>query len=587
MKRSQLAAAILMATGSFSAVAATYNVTPLPLQDTSRNTFALSIDNSGKTMAATQLEFNPPIDVEQLENDTTFFDIYSESLESEDDVKQGVFSNADYTLIVNYLLQNAESPVGQKLASYRTYITDTTDAELVPGLDEKNGKFEDDFSWSVSANGRDSVAGDYIVGDSTGIFIEEAYENEDGDTINYTYAESAQQAFVQVGNESKRLPAIDDTLGGFASARAINTNLQVAGFSTVSFNESLDNAIEVCADDEQRDDIPESFCRYIIYRGTFILPEMSDYFASNAQSGTFNYIFASEVNATIWQLDVNGDVISSQAYPLLFTPEEDNTLYNYTYALDINSQGIAVGEGMTGEFIGITRPSDTSSFELTEVQRVATVFRDGETVELLPRDENLISQASGINDSNWVSGTLLRATNDIARPRMFAYNLDTTEAFYPDGFFASSGVHANAINNNNIIVGRAENEATSDAIRETSAFMFNIDTQEFLDLNDLTACDSPYTLLEAIDINDNNEIIANARVKATNRYVSGEEVVNDQGETSEVDSIISVKLSPISNGSVDECDIDDDDAPYERQGASTSIAALLMGFALVLFRRRK
>ena len=48
MKRTQLAAAVLLATGSVSAFAATYSVTPLPLQDTARNNFARSIDNSGK-----------------------------------------------------------------------------------------------------------------------------------------------------------------------------------------------------------------------------------------------------------------------------------------------------------------------------------------------------------------------------------------------------------------------------------------------------------------------------------------------------------------------------------------------------------
>lgn len=588
MKRTQLAAAILMATGSFSAVAATYSVTPLPLQDTSRNTFALSIDNSGKMMAATQLEYTPPIDIDQLENDTTFFDINGGLLENEDDVLAGIFSNADYTLIVNYLLSTASSPVGQKLATYRTYITDTNDQELVPGLDVKNGKFDNDYSWSVSANGRDSIAGDYIVGDSTGLVIVEPYENEDGDEINYTYPESTIQGFVQAGNESKRLPAVDDTLGGFSAARAINASLQIAGFSTVSFNESLTTAIETCEDDETLGDIPENYCKYLIYNSEFILPEISDFFVSNAATSAFDYIYASEVNATIWQIDVNGDVISTESYPLLFTPEEDNTIHFYTYALDINDNGIAVGEGMTGEFIGIARPSDSTSIEYTEAQRVATVFRNGETTELLPRDENLNSQASAINNNNWVTGTVLRATNDIARPRMFAYNIDTAEALYPQGFFSSSGVHANAINNNNIVVGRAETEATSDAVRETSAFMFNIETEEFLDLNDLTQCESPYTLLEAVDINDDNEIIANARIKSTNRYVTGEEVLNDAGETIPVDSIIAVKLSPITNGSVNDCSgTDDDEQPYERQGASTGFIGLLAGIALVLFRRRR
>ena len=102
-----------------------------------------------------------------------------------------------------------------------------------------------------------------------------------------------------------------------------------------------------------------------------------------------SFVLLSEVNATIWQIDVNGDVISTDTYPLLFEPDEDDTLHYFTYAYDINNQGIAVGEGLTGDRITITRPNSSGR---TESERVATVFRDGETIELLPREENIISQ---------------------------------------------------------------------------------------------------------------------------------------------------------------------------------------------------
>ena len=39
------------------------------------------------------------------------------------------------------------------------------------------------------------------------------------------------------------------------------------------------------------------------------------------------------------------------------------------------------------------------------------VFVDGEVNELLPRDENLTSQALDINNDNWVVGTVLRENN--------------------------------------------------------------------------------------------------------------------------------------------------------------------------------
>jgi len=585
MKRTQLAVAVLLATGSVSAVAETYTVTPLPLQDVGQNTFARSIDNTGKMLSMVQLEFNPPVDLDQLVDDTSFFTTYSGSLEDEDDALQGVFTDADYTLVVNFLLSNQGSSIGQKLASFRTYSTDTTDIDLVPGLDEITDQF-DDYTQSVEAGGRDSVSGNFIVGDSPGVVVLDEYENEDGDTINYTYSELPQQAFVQTTSGTKIIPAVDDTLGGFSSARAVNQNLQVAGFSTVSFLDTVDEAVETCEDDETRGDLPEGRCFYSIYGGDFNVPRISSYFVTNSTNYLPAFVLSSEVNATIWQLDVNGDVISTDTFPLLFTPEEDDTSHYFSYAYDINEQGIAVGEALTGDAVTITRPNSSG---LNESERVATVFRDGETEELLPREENLLSQAMAINDNNWVAGAVLRESSDIARSRLFAYNLDTTEQLYPDGFFATAGVQANAINNNNIIVGKSDFDATSDTVRETHAFMFNIETEEFLDLNDLTPCDSEYTLLEAIDINDNDEIIANARVRSTSKYVTGADVISSEGETIEVDAIIAVKLSP-TGGAIDDCSIDDDgeevDDNFERSGASTSFFGLLTLSLFAIFRRK-
>ena len=67
MKLTQLAAAMAMTTASASALAATYTVTPVPVRDISINNFAQSIDESGFTVTMTSAEFNPPIDLDFLE----------------------------------------------------------------------------------------------------------------------------------------------------------------------------------------------------------------------------------------------------------------------------------------------------------------------------------------------------------------------------------------------------------------------------------------------------------------------------------------------------------------------------------------
>ncbi len=562
MKRTQLAAAVLLTTGSVSAVAATYSVTPLPLNDEAKNVFATAIDNNGFMLATTRFEYNPPIDVDQLEDSG----LYGDSrfpLENEDDVRAGIFSDTDYTIIVNYLLTIRGSSVGQELAEFRSFITDTTDFTLVPGFDEVTEKF-DDYTHSVDTLARDSLAGDYIVGTSEGITKELVYTNEDGNDINYTFTDLDDQAFVQVNGSTKPLPPTNTLLGGKSHAYAINQNLQVAGYGSVSFPASVQASIDTCDDEETRGDRPLEVC----------------YFAVRSGSG-----FNSAVNLPhIWQLDANGDVISTETFPLLFEPEEDDDTGYYARAYDINNLGVAVGTALTGEAI-VINPPGTNSRPQARLGKVAVVYDDGATTELLSRDDNLQSEAVAVNDNGWVTGFVLRAPNSIARQRLFVHNLATGETAYPQGFFKSAGVDAKAINNNNIVVGSADVETSTDALREAHAFMYNIDTEEFTDLNDLIACDSPYTLVDAVDINDNNEIVVNARIKENDTYITGNEIINNDGETVERDKILALKLTPQANGTVDNCEADEE--PYERQGAAISPLWAMLVAGLAVFRRRR
>lgn len=563
MKRTQLAAAVLLASGSFSAAAATYSITPLPINDQAKYTFGQNIDNSGYILATTQLEYNPPISLELLE-ESNFFDRTDYPLENPDDVMEGVFSDADYTTIVNYLLSNRGSGRNQQLASYRSYVMDTVDASLVAGFDEVTEMF-DGYTHSVVSIARDSLAGDYIVGTSEGIFKTLEYTNSNDQVIVYTYSDMGQQAFVQVNGETTRLAPENTLLGGLSHAYAVNQNLQVAGYGSVEFFETVQEQIDNCIDDETRGDQPVEFClRRVKATRNFQFPIM---------------------NTHIWQLDASGEVISTQTFPLLFEPEEDDDTGYYTRAFDINAQGVAVGDATTGELVRVQRPGSVGSNN--EDETVAVTFFNGETTEFLPREENLRSNAVAINDNGWVTGGVLRAATSVARQRLFLFNLDTGEARYPQGFFNNAAVFAADINNNNIVVGRSEFEASADSTRETRGFMYDLETEEFTNLNTLISCDSPYTILNAVSINDDNEIIVNARVSENATYITGAEIVNDDGETSEVDNIISLKMTPIANGEVEECAVEgQEEEKYERKAAAMSSLWLgLLGLGIA-FRRR-
>ena len=585
MKLTQLAAAMAMTTASASALAATYTVTPVPVRDISINNFAQSIDESGFTVTMTSAEFNPPIDLDFLE-ESGFIDNNASTFESEDDVRQGIFSDVDYTTIVTGLLSHSTTArnafVYQHLTPYRSYITDTTDADLIPGLDAWSELF-DDYAHAVTTYARDSLNGDYVTGSTEGPYYELDYEDEDGNDTTYVLTDIKSTAFVSVNGETKLLASEDDTLNGLSQAFAINNNLQVVGNSMVDHIEGIDDAIEACEEEETRGDIPVEYC----YRSIRV----------DASSDTSTYGFrlpavgdrstpGVHIRATVWQLDANGNTITTDTYPLVFEPDADDESAYWSLAQDINDQGIAVGASSLDEIAYIRRPSGYSYERLN----VAVSYAEGETTEMLPRDENIMSEAVAINNDNWVTGYVLRAPNDTARNRVFVYNLDTGEALYPEGFFTNAGAEGKGINNNNIVVGSSEYDSTVDTNRETHGFMYDIEAKEMTDLNDLLPCDSVYTIVDAIDINDSNEIIANARYRTGERYVTGVEVIDDEGETPIDDTIIAVKLTPLENGEVETCDIPEDeidDVAYERKGAAISPWWLLLTGGLLAFRRRK
>ncbi|MBL52908.1 MAG: DUF3466 family protein [Aestuariibacter sp.] len=565
MKLKQLTSAVILATTGMSATAATYTLTPAPVQDLSFYNFSQSIDNTGAMVVMTQTEYNPPIDLDLLdftnENFTAIFD-------DPDAVEQGVFSNLDYQRMYSYLTeQRRNSAFIQVFANYRSYNADTVRADLLPGFDVIHESFND-YSRSAYTIARDSVGGDYFVGTANGAFFEVDYTTDDGDDLTYIVNDMPLQPFVQVNGESKVLtPSESEPLGGYGEAFAVNSQLQVAGYSSASFTDTYITSAENCEDDEVRGEVPIELCQY------------------NLIASENTLISSGYRRATIWDMDTQGEVVNTTTYGLVFEPDEDaNLLSYYSKAFDINDNGIAVGESSTGETVIYTLPG-SSAGRYSGI--VATAFIDGEVVELLPRDENLRSTAIAINNDDWVVGNVMRENNGVAREQMFIYNVESGEALYPDGFFATAAVNPRAINNNGIIVGEGEYESNVQTDRQVRAFMYDINVGEFIDLNTLLTCEqqAKYTLVTANDINDNNEIVANAVFKSPQVYITGEEVLDDSGDTNDITRIIAVKLTPTGAQDVEQCDSDEDDK-YERKAASLPLYGLIALAVFAVFRRR-
>ncbi len=560
MKFTRLASAVIMCTTSLPILAASYTVAELPTQNVSQNQYAASIDDTGLILTTAQNRFNPPIDLGLInfENDTII-----SNLTDIESARIGNFNTEDYTYLANRALTGARnsSLFTQQLSEFLAYKTDGTSFDYINGFDTETEALGG-FAFSMETTPRDSVAGTHIIGNTVGPFRTIDHTNIDGENVQFVVSDFDQRAFVQVGGNITPLLPIEVTLGGSSTTSRINNNYVVAGTGSFSGSVSLTQGIENCADAEVRGDQPIEACHRSIY--------------SVASGG--NIVRRTGLwlqRAHVWSLDVQGNVLGTTAYGTLLTGE-DQELLGTSQAIDINNADIAVG---------------VSSVQVDLEDRVvfstaASIFQNGEVTRILAGDEFLPNSAIGINDEGYIVGVQAQIINQAQRSRMFVYNMNNEEIEFPGGFFASSGTIPRSINNNNLVVGAADIEASSTATRRSAAFIFDIEANTFLNLNSLMTCEDQleFNLIEAIDINENGEIVATAITKRPGRNVRAEAVQDDSGADVIVDTWVTLKLSP--TGAAAQICTDDEDVGLERQGASTGLVLFAMLFGAAMFRRR-
>jgi len=551
MKLNRITALLMLSSVSMMANAASYRVVELPTQNLSNNQFASSIDNTGLILNIVRQPFNLPVDLSLINLDQF-------NLSDPEAAAQGNFNTNDLSIIISYLYDQTSvaNPLTQKLARNLSYSVLGNDVNYISGfdqIDENTGG----YTFSQEMFHGDSVNGSHIVGTMAGPHQQSQYITANDIEVTVVVNEFSQRGYVQVGNMVTELAPELQEYGSITNARAINNNLQVAGLSSVSYSDDLLTQLSSCRDDDIRGDEPVEACLYGLR------------FAQ--QRGTNLFRASMETRAVVWQLDNNGAVIDKTVYGLLFEPAQDNTRTLNSQASDINNSGVAVGSSsvQVGEFFS----------------EAAVVFNNGEVQRLIADDDLLPNIATNINDNNIVVGYRVVRINGVNRNKMFVVDRNSGNVDLIDGFFVSSATQPRAINNNNIIVGDAESEADN-TTRRRSGFMYNIETQEFTDLNTLLACDSPYTIIAGNDINDNNEIVADALVQREAKDVKGESVRDSDGNTILVDTVVSVKLEPTGLAPQDCSAGEGGPQNPERQGATWGIFASL-GLLLVALTRRK
>ncbi|WP_448565275.1 DUF3466 family protein [Thalassotalea ganghwensis] len=566
------------------AQAATYQVIDKGAASSLEYTYGKQENNMGQMVIEGTNFYNFPVQFQYLK-ETDYDAIVSladsnhenqfflENIEDESLLRAGNPTANDLAWVVLYLQNKSTDLLYQKVGNTAALINDGGETREIVIFDEK---ITDTGRYSRSTE--DHVNGiteqGWLYGYASAPFLPLEHTLSDGEVITYWVRDYSTRGYYSIDSGETIIPIIppESTYGGQSSIFDMSNNGYAVGFAST---EVAQEAIDYINDEENGCSKPETLENQPL---EVCIQQYSERNIYNAQ-------------AFKWLLDSNG-VVSEQALGRLAQPEEDDPREFASYALGVNSSGVAVGYALGGLENNIKTPL---SNKITNVYSVMFIndevipfnFQDSKYADDRVDNRNSDSRATAINDAGFAIGYLNVFVNGSERKKFYYVdtNSDSLLMNFPDGFFNGSSSEPNAINENGIIVGKGEVETHSSArkARRTHGFMYEIETDTFTDLNDFLPCLSEYTIIDANSINENNEISATAVVKTPRRNAKGELYYDESGEQVMEDVLRAVKLAPIE-GEIEDCS--EVEEKIERQGASTSYTALLGLFLLGLVRRK-
>ncbi|MBL4629691.1 MAG: DUF3466 family protein [Paraglaciecola sp.] len=563
MTKTRLAAALsLIFLVSPVSQAATYKVVELSVANEGRNSFPSAINEDGNITVNLSSPYNIPIDLDLLDFESAAL---VNGLSDVQSASNGNFNDIDYEILLASIRAGDGSQISQQIAKTIGFLASENETNYISAFDQLSEK-ENEFTLSSTTTVKDVNDSGFVVGSGVGFYNQVDYSFNNGQDVTFIVHEFATRGFVSIDNKVIGLPAPEVLAGGYSEAYGINESNQVVGYgTTLFFSDALEIAETNCEDEELRGDVPYESCI------STLVDSFSNSIASYAQ-----------VRGLIWQLDGQGNLLDTEELGLLFEPEADD-FANYTsQAFAINDNGIAVG---------ISHGQYTEN-GVTVTRTFGVIFNSDEIINLTPdpdravaRFSTTISTAADINNDNLVVGYEIKSVNGSNRTKFFVYDMNLGEITFPNDFFLGSSSRALSINNNGLVVGYGEVDASLTG-RRTEGFLYDIEAEQFHGIRDLISCDSPYTIVQGNSINDKNEIAATALYKGPAKDSTGEVILDSTGSEVMIDLVAAVKLVPIVGGEIENCDAPIDEINRERQGASVTWM-LTFGFMLLGWRRFK
>jgi hypothetical protein len=538
--------------------AARYRVVELPVTDKGQSTFPSAIGEDGNIIVNVTGAFNIPIDLDLLDFDSEALMNVLTDIES---ARNGNFNSTDYEIILALIKAADDTQNSQQIANSVGFLASESETTYISGFDQFSDQ-NNEFTFNSTTLVRDVNDSGFSVGTGEGFYSNLDYTLESGENVTFVLHDFGIRAFVNLGNTVVGLPAPMTSAGGISEAYGINESNQVIGYgSTLTISDSLETSLANCEDDELRGDVPLESC----------INSIISSFTGSATS------FA-QLRGLIWQLDEQGNLLDTKELGILFEPDADDTSNYSSQAFAINDNGIAVGVS-NGQY---------TENDVTVVRNFAVIFNQDEVINITPepdsnvaRSSNTVSSAADINNDNFVVGHQVKSVNGTNRRKFFVYDMLLGETTFPNDYFLGSSSIALDINNNGMVVGYGEVDASLTG-RRNEGFLYDIAAEQFYGIRELISCDSPYTIVQANSINDNNEIAATALYSGSARDSRGEILLDSTGNEIQVELVTAVKLELIPGGEIDKCDSIVDEINRERQGASVTwmlgLGALFLGW---------
>ncbi|MBW8190324.1 DUF3466 family protein [Neiella marina] len=404
------------------------------------------------------------------------------------------------------------------------------------------------------------------------------FRYEDEDTHDETYSiirDFASRGFVyevgdDVDGERIELTPEEYEYGGLSGAYDISDSGIAAGYSSVRFVEGAHDNHDSCIYDEN---LPEIVCDYRVANGYY--------------GDTYH------IEAYLWQLDSNANVIQTRALGHPIELDDDVELQLVSQAFAANDNGYAVGS--SDNYIDTENPS---LYNLREYAAIYTQYSKNDIGILDITDRNMypantvsetVSRATDINNNNIVIGYAIRYINTSWRTKAWYYDISSNspEMIELPSFFESSSMTAKSINDYDMVVGEFEWEPRPGGVtRRRHGYLYDMRSDNFVDLNDAIECTDQFDIVEANVIRNDGVILATATTQQSILDENGDPIFDSNGDEITTTVARAIALEPIDGGDYDSCSDADEAFPdNEREGASFGLWSLLLPVAWFVRRR--